>query len=267
MQSISRAVLAIVIAVLSAGCGGGRGGSVPVNAPAAVASGFTVPPSLSLTVPPKPPGFIPPKPSMVRRTNSAHALFFAGEVPLSNGVFYLAIPNGNLFGYYSYLSDPHYIYHFDMGYEYVTDANDGNGGTYMYDFASSHWWYTARQQSVPFPYIYDFSLKTTLYYEPDAKNAGHYTTKPRYFYYFPYHTVVALPPFTDYPLPTPSSGPGAITTGSDGALWFKNFAPSAASTAGAITEYPLPVGNYANAGITAGSDGASGSSPARLSQQ
>ena len=51
--------------------------------------------------------------------------FFTGESALSNGVYYLSFPSGNYFGYYSFLTDTHYIYHFDLGYEYVFDAADG----------------------------------------------------------------------------------------------------------------------------------------------
>ena len=108
--------------------------------------------------------------------------FFAGEVALSDGVYYLAFPNGNFFGYYSYLSDPDYLYHFDLGYEYVIDANDGQGGVYLYDFASSGFFYTS--PTFPFPYLYDFSRNSVLYYFPDPNNPGHYTSNPRYFYDF-----------------------------------------------------------------------------------
>ena len=108
--------------------------------------------------------------------------FFTGEKALSNGVYYLTFPNGNYFGYYSFLSDPHYIYHFDLGYEYVFDADDGNGGVVFYDFASGHFLYTS--PSFGFPYLYDFTLQAFLYYYPDTTSAGHYTTNPRYFYDF-----------------------------------------------------------------------------------
>ena len=112
----------------------------------------------------------------------AHPAFFTGETAVGNGVYYLTLSSGNPFGYYSYLSDPHYIYHFDLGYEYVSDANDGNDGVYLYDFASNDFFYTS--PSFPFPYLYDFGLKATLYYYPDTTNAGHYTTNPRYFFNF-----------------------------------------------------------------------------------
>ncbi len=112
-----------------------------------------------------------------------HPAFFTGEVALSNGVYYLAFPNGNIFGYYSYLSDARYVYHFDLGYEYVFDAGDGKGGVYLYDFKSGDFFYTS--PTFPFPYLYDFTLKAVLYYYPDPSNAGHYNTNgTRYFYNF-----------------------------------------------------------------------------------
>ena len=110
---------------------------------------------------------------------ASHPAFFDGEVSVGNGVNYLSFPNGNFFGYYSYLSDESYIYHFDLGYEYLFDANDGNAGLYLYDFASSTFFYTS--PTFPFPYLYDFTLDAVLYYFPDTTSAGHYTTNPRYF--------------------------------------------------------------------------------------
>ncbi len=114
---------------------------------------------------------------------SANPMFFDGQTPLSNGVYYLAFANGNYFGFYSYLSDPHYIYHFDLGYEYVFDAADGKGGVYLYDFASRTFFYTS--PAFPFPYLYDFTLNTVLYYYPDPNSFGHYNTDGyRFFYRF-----------------------------------------------------------------------------------
>ena len=114
---------------------------------------------------------------------TTHASFFTGETALSNGVYYLAFSSGHPFGYYSYLTDPRYIYHFDMGYEYWFDANDGKSGVYLYDFKSGGFFYTS--PAFPFPYLYDFTLKTVLYYYPDPNNAGHYDTDGvRYFYDF-----------------------------------------------------------------------------------
>ncbi len=110
-------------------------------------------------------------------------VFFAGAVALSDGVYYLAFSNGNYFGYYSYLSDAHYIYHQDLGYEYVFDAGDGQGGVYLYDFESGGFFYTS--PSYPFPYLYDFGSNSVLYYFPDPDHAGRYNTGGvRYFYSF-----------------------------------------------------------------------------------
>ena len=116
-------------------------------------------------------------------TPVAHPAFFTGETALSNGVYYLAFPGGNPFGYYSYLSDQRYIFHQDMGYEYVFDANDGKNGVYFYDFMSGHFFYTS--PTFPFPYLYDFSLNSTLYYYPSPNDPQRYNTNGvRYFYNF-----------------------------------------------------------------------------------
>ena len=120
----------------------------------------------------------------------AQPAFFSGEVSLGNGVYYLQFPNGTPFGYYSYLTDPRWIYHFDMGYEYWFDANDGNGGIYFYDSASTHFFYTS--PSFPFPYLYDFTLNTVLYYFPDPQRPGHYTSNPRYFYNFATGQIITM---------------------------------------------------------------------------
>ncbi len=110
------------------------------------------------------------------------ASFFSGQVALGNGVYFLTFPNGNYFGYYSYLSTANYLYHFDLGYEYVFNANDGKAGVYLYDFKSGHFFYTS--PTFPFPYLYDFTLNAVLYYYPNTATPGHYTTNPRFFYNF-----------------------------------------------------------------------------------
>ena len=121
---------------------------------------------------------------------SGHTAFFTGETALANGVYYLAFPNGNYFGYYSYLTNPAYLYHFDLGYEYVFDAADGKDGVYFYDFSSNDFFYTS--PSFPFPYLYDFGLQSTLYYYPDPNNAGHYNTNGvRYFYVFSTGAIIS----------------------------------------------------------------------------
>ena len=117
-----------------------------------------------------------------------HPAFFSGEAALGNGVYYLKFPDGTPFGYYSYLSDAHYLYHFDLGYAYWFDAADGQSGVYLYDFASQTFFYTS--PVFPFPYLYDFTLNTVLYYYPNTSSAGHYTTAPRYFYNFATHKII-----------------------------------------------------------------------------
>ena len=157
------------------------------------------PPRLPATATvPRRPSFVdaaPPVRPESRRSGSTvvvHPAFFNGEVALSNGVYYLQLPNGNVVGYYSYIpQDTRYIYHFDLGYEYTIDANDGSGGIYLYDFASGHWWYTS--PSYPFPYLYDFTLNAVVYYFPDTHNAGHYTTNPRYFYNYGTNKIITIP--------------------------------------------------------------------------
>ena len=109
--------------------------------------------------------------------------FFIDEKALSGNVQYLSFPNGNYFGYFAFLPNPAYIYHFDLGYEYVFDAADGNSGIYLYDFASRGFFYTS--PNFPFPYMYDFALNSVVYYYPDPNNSGRYNTDGiRYFYVF-----------------------------------------------------------------------------------
>ncbi len=103
------------------------------------------------------------------------AAFFNGQASLGSNVYYLAFPDGNLFGYYSLQFFP-IVYHYDLGFEAFVDG--GNGGAYLYDFTSSHWFFTSPSL---FPYLYDFTLNSWLYYFPDTKNPGHYTANPRFF--------------------------------------------------------------------------------------
>jgi uncharacterized repeat protein (TIGR02543 family) len=106
---------------------------------------------------------------------SGHPAFFAGEDSLGGGVYYLQFTNGNLFGYYNYPSSS-ILFHYDMGFEAFIPGSAAD--VYFYDFSSSHWWYTS---STLFPYLYDFTLDTWIYYFPNTSNPGHYTTNPRYF--------------------------------------------------------------------------------------
>ena len=128
--------------------------------------------------------------SVFELTVVSHPAFFTGQAPLTSGVDYLAFPNGNFFGYYAFLSDPDYLYHFDLGYEFLYDAKDGQGGLYLYDFASSDFFYTS--PTFPFPYLYDFGLQSVLYYYPDPNNPGRYNTNGvRYFYDFSTGTIIS----------------------------------------------------------------------------
>ena len=122
------------------------------------------------------PGFMPATPT--------HPEFYSGEISLGSGWYYLQFANGTPFGYYAYFSPDEsqlFIYHLDMGFERVFDANDANHGIFFYDFASRSVFYTSPNT---FPYLYDFSLNAWLYYLPDANNPGRYTNNPRWFFNF-----------------------------------------------------------------------------------
>ncbi len=103
--------------------------------------------------------------------------FLANELSLGSGVYYEQFPDQNVFGFFTYASST-ILYHYDLGYESVVQANDAAGGVYLYDFTSQHWFYT---NSATFPYLYDFTLKAWLYYFPSTTNPDHYTSNPRYF--------------------------------------------------------------------------------------
>jgi virginiamycin B lyase len=64
---------------------------------------------------------------------------------------------------------------------------------------------------------------------------------------------------TTYPVPTTNSGPGGITTGSDGSLWFTEIYGNNIGrifTNGSITEFSVPTANADPVSIAAGPDGA-----------
>ncbi len=105
----------------------------------------------------------------------APLLFFQYEVSLGSGVYYQQFPDSNLFGYYNYVADS-IFYHYDMGYEAFIPGTGAD--IYLYDFTCGHWWYSS---TTLFPYLYDLTLNNWLYYFPDTKNPGHYTSNPRYF--------------------------------------------------------------------------------------
>ncbi len=101
--------------------------------------------------------------------------YFDGQASLGGGVYYLQFPNNNIFGYYNFPSSS-ILYHYDMGFEAFIPGS--GSGLYLYDFTTGHWWYTG---ATLFPYLYDFNLGLWIYYFPNTKSAGHYTTGPRYF--------------------------------------------------------------------------------------
>jgi virginiamycin B lyase len=71
--------------------------------------------------------------------------------------------------------------------------------------------------------------------------------------------VAAAQTIVEYPLPPGSSGPGAITAGPDGALWFTLSGTNQigqVTTAGVFTVYSIPTANSGPSAITAGTDGA-----------
>jgi hypothetical protein len=108
--------------------------------------------------------------------------FFTGQQSLSGTVDFLQFQDGTPFGYYGFLqgsasSADAWLYHFDLGYEYVTTGGT-SGSIYLYDLATGHWWYSS---SSLFPYLYDFTLNAWLYYFPNTQSPGHYTTNPRSF--------------------------------------------------------------------------------------
>jgi hypothetical protein len=114
------------------------------------------------------------------------SLFLAGQSSLTNNFDFLQFPDGNIFGYYDLTYFP-WIYQVDLGFEYLIDANDGQQGVYLYDNSSTSFWYTS---PAIYPYVYDFTLNSWLYYYPDSNNPGHYTTNPRYFYNFSEQQVI-----------------------------------------------------------------------------
>jgi YD repeat-containing protein len=107
---------------------------------------------------------------------SSYPAFFNGQAPLGSGVYYLQFPDNTIFGYYNFPAAS-IFYHYDLGFEAYVPGSSGTD-IYLYDFTSSHWWYT---NASIFPSLYDFTLNNWLYYFPNTQSPGHYTTNPRYF--------------------------------------------------------------------------------------
>jgi hypothetical protein len=106
--------------------------------------------------------------------------FFNGSSNVTREISFLQFSNGTPFGYYNTADFTFPLfYHYDMGFEWFFDANNDTHGAYLYDYSSSTFFYT---DPTLFPYLYDFTLNSWLYYFPDANNPGHYTSNPRWFY-------------------------------------------------------------------------------------
>lgn len=115
--------------------------------------------------------------SITEITYTPASSFFSAEQALGGGVYYLQFPDGKPFGYYAFLEGSAstanaWLYHFDLGYEYIT-GESSSGGIYLYDLASGHWWYSS---STFFPYVYDFSLNAWLYYFSNTRYFANLTT-------------------------------------------------------------------------------------------
>ncbi len=103
-----------------------------------------------------------------------HPAFFKGEAILDSGDFaYLAFPDGQVFGYYTYQFYP-YLYHADLGFEYVVPSAAADDSVYLYDFKLQTFFYTS---PTVYPYLYDFKEGGFYYYFQG-------TTAPRVFYDF-----------------------------------------------------------------------------------
>ncbi|MGO9451716.1 MAG: glycosyltransferase [Candidatus Binataceae bacterium] len=98
------------------------------------------------------------------RAETAHPVFFNGEVSNGHGLYHLQLANGNFFGYYSVANYP-FLYHFGLGWEYIYEANDGTGGVYFYDFGLKAFLYTSPNI---FPFLYNFSSESWVYYSSDT---------------------------------------------------------------------------------------------------
>jgi len=150
-----------------------------------------------------------------------HPQFFAGEVSLASGFYYLAFGTSNPFGYYAYqtngISWTNWIWHDDMDWEWVqVAANDPLSGVWLWDSLEG-WLYT---NSLDFPYLWNSTHQHWWWYEPAGIGNGLvYTNNPRWF-----ADVSAKPPAWcyDYPNtqqpgncggPGPNGGAGSAPNG------------------------------------------------------
>ena len=63
------------------------------------------------------------------------------------------------------------------------DTSNSGAGVFLYDFKSKGFFYTS--PTFPFPYLYDFTENSVVYYYPAPNNPGRYNTDGyRFFYVF-----------------------------------------------------------------------------------
>ena len=121
---------------------------------------------------------------------TVQSAFFVGQTALERGSYYLAFPDGNYFGYYSFLTDPHFIYHLDLGYEYIFDAADGDAGRLLLRLCQQHLFLYEPDFSFPVSLRLQPEFGRLLY--PDPNNPGRYNTGGvRYFYDFATDTIIS----------------------------------------------------------------------------
>ncbi|MBV8689885.1 MAG: hypothetical protein JOZ59_07260, partial [Candidatus Eremiobacteraeota bacterium] len=84
-------------------------------------------------------------------------------------------------------------------------------------------------RTLPFPYLYDFTLNAAIYYYADAARPGEYTKNPRWFYSFGVNQIVALP-LPDLPIPSPLPTAAPTATPLPGATPAPTAAPSVPPT-------------------------------------
>jgi hypothetical protein len=112
---------------------------------------------------------------------NVHPSFFQGEVSVGSGFYYLGF-----LGYYTYTPNQLFIYQTTLGYEGILQGTDSSRGIYLWDNDSGHIWYTSPSE---YPYIYDFTLGSWLYY---YTNTGNGTAGSRMFYEFLTGKIISL---------------------------------------------------------------------------
>jgi len=123
-------------------------------------------------------GLLAPPPSTVTLTGGYLITATATYADLLGGTLAgTDLEYSSWIGYYTYSSYP-FVYVYGLGYEYVFPSGSGY---FFYDYQSGHFWYTEPDY---FPFVYDFSLNTYLYYYPGNGS-------PRYFYDYSANQVIS----------------------------------------------------------------------------